>query len=480
MEEHRSIWRASAELHAHRALEGEINADVAVIGAGMAGVLIAHRLKRRGARVVVLEADRIASGQTQNTTAKLTSQHGMLYDALIRRFGLDTARQYALANGQAIDEYAALIRELDIDCGFAEAPAYLYSLVSDEPMQREAEAARACGIDAHFTADTELPFDVAGAVHFDRQAMLHPLKLIGALSGELEIYEHSRVTDVRERRAVTEHGAVNAESIVFAAHYPFVNVPGWYFMRMHQQRSYVLALKSDWLPRGMYLGVDDGGLSFRTAEGLLLLGGGSHRTGENSAGGRYDALIRRAGELVPGSKPVARWSAQDCITMDGLPYIGQFCQSTSSWYVATGFAKWGMSLSMVSALAIAGLICGDAPSWAQAFSPLRLKLSASARSLATDTAQALKGLSRELLSLPQTTLDELPPGHGGIVEAQGRKAGVYKDGEGRCHIVSTRCPHLGCQLEWNPDELSWDCPCHGSRFSYDGTLINGPAQEGIK
>ncbi|MDO4355736.1 MAG: FAD-dependent oxidoreductase [Clostridia bacterium] len=478
--ENTSIWSQTVNIPKRNKLEQDLSAEVAVIGAGMAGVLIAHQLARRGVHTVVLEANRIGSGQTRHTTAKITSQHGMIYDAMIQKFGEERARQYAQANQQAIDEYERLIRESDIDCNFERLPAYLYSSAAAEPMRREAEAACRLGIDAHFVAQAVLPVPVAGAVRFSGQAQFHPLKFLRAVASELEIYEETPALSVDGHRIHTPGGDVRADRIVFATHFPFVNVPGWYFMRMHQERSYVLALQSDWLPQGMYYGVDADGLSFRQADGLLLLGGGGHRTGENSGGGRYELLRQRAEALAPGCREVARWSAQDCITLDGLPYIGLYSQSTPDWYVATGFAKWGMSTSMVAAMLIAGQLCGQTPNWADVFDPGRFSLSAAGKNLATDTAQAFKGLAREFLTVPQTALDALPLGHGGIVDVDGRKAGVYKDELGRCHIVQPRCPHLGCQLEWNPDERSWDCPCHGSRFDVDGALIDGPAQEGLQ
>ena len=275
----------------------------------------------------------------------------------------------------------------------------------------------------------------------------------------------------------TAQGAVRAEHIVFATHYPFVNAPGWFFLRMHQERSYVLALESEWLPEGMYIGADADGLSLREADGLLLAGGEAHRTGENSAGGRYERLLERTRAFA--GKERARWSAQDCVTVDGVPYIGLFSEE-NGWYVATGFGKWGMSSSMASALLLSGQIAGGAPDWTEVFAPMRFQLSASAKSAATELTQACKGLARGFFAFPRALLDELPRGHGGIVEAEGRKAGVYKDENGECHFVDPRCPHLGCQVEWNPDERSWDCPCHGSRFRFDGALIDNPAQEGLQ
>ncbi|MDD3334747.1 MAG: FAD-dependent oxidoreductase [Eubacteriales bacterium] len=475
-----SLWSKTASLSPVNRHAKEKMADVIVIGGGMAGLLTAYRLQSGGLKTIVLEAGKIAGGQTKNTTAKITSQHGCVYDALLQTLGEKKAGQYARANESAICEYGKLVETLQIPCDFRHTCAYLYTQIDAKPMELEAQAAKKLGMDASFTRETELPFDVAGAVCFEGQAQFHPLRFLQGIVMDLEIYEDTPVLTVEENRVETERGEFTAEQIVFATHYPMINVPGWYFMRMHQERAYVLALKSPWLPRGMYYGVDQDGLSFREANGLLLLGGENHRTGENSAGGRYERLLRRAEEIVPGFEEKARWSAQDCITLDGVPYIGKYSNARPSWYVATGFHKWGMTGSMVAALLIGGQILGKEPEWAEVFSPSRFLLSASAKNIATNTVQAVKGLARQTLSLPETALSELPMGHGGIVEIEGQKIGVYKDLQGRCFSVEPVCPHLGCQLEWNPDELSWDCPCHGSRFSYEGALIDNPAQTDIQ
>ena len=479
MNEHDSLWQRSVDIPRRERLSHDIRTDAAVIGAGMAGVLIADRLKQRGVKTVVLEASRIGSGQTAHTTAKIISQHGLIYHGLIERFGREKARQYADANQQALREYADMIRDRGIDCGFREAPAYLYSCVDASPLQKEAEAAASLGIDARFTLDTELPFPIAGAVRFEGQAVFHPLQFMQAVSESLDIYEDTPVLSVDGHQLRTPDATVEADHVIFACHYPFINVPGWYFMRMHQERSYVLALDNAWQPDGAYYSADPAGLSFRAAEGSLLLGGENHRTGENSQGGRYEALRRQARTLFPDCREIACWSAQDCMTLDGLPYIGPFAASVPYWHVATGFGKWGMTTSMAAAMLIADAMAGRSPDWAEVFSPSRFELSVSAKNLATDTAQAFKGLAREIFMPPRALLNELPLGHGGIVEGHGQKAGVYKHDEGHCFVVDPRCPHLGCQLEWNPDEKSWDCPCHGSRFRYDGTLIDNPAQTNL-
>ena len=477
-----SLWTRTVSIPGREKLQGDKKAEVAVIGGGLAGILTARLLKECGMDVVVLEADEIGSGQTKNTTAKITSQHGMIYGKLAGRFGMEAAGQYASANEKAIAEYRRIMEQYGIQCHFTESSAYLYSTyeTSAKALWQESKTAQELGISAEFTEETELPFQVKGAVCFHGQAQFHPLEFLKGASEGLTIYENSPVLSVEGRTVRTAEGTVTAEHVVFATHYPFINMPGYYFMRMYQERSYVAAFESAFLPRGMYYGLDGDGLSFRSADGLLLLGGESHRTGENREGGRYRRLLERAKEFWPDCRERFRWSAQDCMPLDNIPYIGQFSAKTPNWYVATGFQKWGMSTSMAAAMIIRDGITGRKNPCAEVFSPARFTPTASAKNFISGGLHSIRDLSRQIFALPRAAFEDLPAGHGGVVEYEGEKYGVYKEESGQAHVVSTRCPHMGCQLEWNPDEKSWDCPCHGSRFDYTGKLIDNPAQEGIK
>lgn len=471
-----SLWEDTCTIPKRKNLPENLSTEVVVIGAGMAGVLTAYFLAQKGVETIVLEANRIGSGQTKGTTAKITSQHEDIYHKLIDQFGIEKAKQYAFANEHAIKEYKRLVEELHIDCEFEEKSAYLYTLDSDIDLQEEAKAARQLSIEAEFTTDTELPFPVKGAVKFKNQAQFHPLKFLEAIASHLTIYEDTKVLEVEDHKVRTNRGEVMAKSIVFACHYPFINAPGFYFLRMHQERTYLLAFKGATRLDGMYRSVEQTGYSLRNYGDTLLFGGGSHRTGENSHGGQYEALRCAAKQFYPDSSEIAHWSAQDCMTLDGVPYIGRFSHGKSNWYVATGFGKWGMTHSMVAASVISGLICEEEVWYAPVFSPERFTPGSSAKALLEESKQAIKGLTRRVFQLPKTTEEELTPGHGGIIEVDGEKYGVYKTKEGEVFIINPKCPHLGCQLEWNPDELSFDCPCHGSRFTYTGQLIDNPAQ----
>ena len=235
---------------------------------------------------------------------------------------------------------------------------------------------------------------------------------------------------------------------------------------------------------GMYLGIDRDGLSFRPAGDMLLLGGGNHRTGENPMGGQYEFLLHQAEMYWPEKcwnkeENVIPWSAQDCMTLDGIPYIGQFGRKTEDWFVATGFGKWGMTSSMAAAVLLTDQICRRENPCGEVFSSQRLHPVTSAKPFLTEGTYAAANLLKQKLIPPKEKLDQLKPGHGGVVEYHGEKAGVYKAEDGQVFAVSVKCPHMGCQLTWNPDEKSWDCPCHGSRFDYRGRLIDGPAQTAV-
>lgn len=474
----KSIWSQTVCIPDRTPLEGDVETEVAVIGGGMAGVLTAHLLQDSGIDVVMLEARQIGSGQSKNTTAKITAQHDLIYSKLIGNIGKELAGQYARANLLAVEQYSELIQNKNIDCHFKRLPSYIYSLDNLERLEDEAAAAKVLGMKMSISKETTLPFPVAGALRLENQAQFHPLALIKALEGELSVYGDTQALDIEGRTIITNRGRVKAKSIVVATHFPFLNHPGYYFMRQHQQRAYVLALEGAGKLDGVYLDADENGFSFRNEGELMLLGGSNHRTGENT-GDCYENLAAAAKRFYPNSREVARWSAQDCMTLDSLPYIGEYSSTTGGIYVETGFNKWGMSTSMVAAQLITAAIKGEKSPFADVFSPQRFHPAASVKNLLVDGGKAAKGIVKELAFIPKEELENLPNGRGSVVELEGEKLGVYKTLEGEAFIVSTRCPHLGCQLEWNADELSWDCPCHGSRFDYKGRLLDNPAMEDL-
>ena len=475
----KSVWSESCKFRKREALNKDIKTDVLVIGAGIAGILTAYMLKQKGRDVVLIDAAEIASGNTKNTTAKITSQHDLIYSKLITEFGEEKARQYAKANELAIKKYKEIIEDKRIECDFEEKPAYVYSLNEVDVLKEEAKVAKNLGIDAEFVQEVNLPFKIKGAVKFNNQAQFNPLKFLKGISNELVIYENTRALEIKENLVVTSGGNITANNIVVATHYPIMNAPGYYFMKMHQERSYVLALENTSEIDGMYIDLNKEGYSFRTYNNLLLLGGISHRTGENEEGGSYDELRKVAKRLYPKAKEKYYWSAQDCMTIDGIPYIGRYSSETPNIYVATGFNKWGMTSSMVSAMIISDMILEKENDFSEIFSPRRFDLSLSINNIANDLIETAKNFIAQKVYIPSSEIEHIKNGHGGIIEYNGEKVGVYKNKEGKEFFVSTKCTHLGCQLSWNADELTWECPCHGSRCDYKGRLIGSPATKDL-
>ena len=410
-------------------LRGEVRADVLVIGGGLTGLLCARELAQAGAQVLLVEADHICGGTTKGTTAKITSQHGLLYHKLIRRFGTEKAGLYLAANQAALEKYRTLCR--DIDCGFQEKDAYVYSLDNRKKLEQEVSALESLGFPAELTERPPLPLSAVGAVRFPNQAQFNPLPFAAAMAKDLRIYEHSPVLELGPHTARTAEGMIRAENIIIATHFPILNKHGAYFLKMYQRRSYVLALENAPDVDGMYLDEAEDGLSFRNAQNLLLLGGGGHRTGRR--GGGWAALEDFAKRSYPQAKILCRWAAQDCMTLDQIPYIGPYAKGTEGLYTATGFNKWGMTSAMAAAGVLADAVLGRENPYAALFSPSRSMLRPQ---LAANAAEA--------------TLSLLKP-------------------------TAPRCPHMGCALSWNRREHSWDCPCHGSRFTETGALLEGPA-----
>lgn len=407
--------------------------DVLVIGGGMAGLLTAYALTQKGMDTILVDKARICSGTTAGTTAKITAQHGLCYHRIERNYGKEYAQMYYAANAEAAENLKNLCREAD--CPLEEKDNFVYSKKAED-LHRELTTLQRLGIVAELEEQPELPVKTAGAVGFAHQGQFHPLKLAAFLAGKIKIYENTKVKELVGTTAITDKGRIQAKNVVIATHFPMLNKHGSYFLKLYQHRSYLLALENAPLPKAMYVDDSKEGYSFSSFDGVLLLGGGAHRTGKQ--GGSYRQLRAFQKKHYPAAREQFAWAAQDTMSLDGIPYIGNYSRSTKGLYVAAGFNKWGMTSAMVSAKILSEMIAGERSEYGEVFSPSRSILK-----------------PQLFINGFETTKNLLTP-------------------------TVKRCPHLGCALHYNKEEHSWDCACHGSRFSESGQVLDNPATDDLK
>ncbi len=428
-----SLWQHHFERYKYPKLTGERRTDVLVIGGGLAGLLTAYCLKQKGIEAVIAEKNQIASATTAHTTAKISAQHGLRYHQILSCFGEERAKMYSTANRLAVEALKSLCRMAD--CGLEEKDNFVYSSDSRK-IDMEMAALQKIGVDAKLEEHLPDFISGAGAVGFGNQGQFHPLKLVQFLAKDLEIYENTKVTELIGTTAVTDFGRIKAKKIVIATHFPFLNKHGSYFLKLYQHRSYVLALENVPPLEAMYVDDSLSGMSFSSFGKFFLLGGGGHRTGKQ--GGSYSVLREFAKAQFEDATERFHWAAQDTMSLDGIPYIGNYSRNTPDLYVAAGFNKWGMTGSMLSASLLSAMVTGEQKDYAPIFSPSRSILR-----------------PQLIVNCLETAANFLYP-------------------------TTRRCPHLGCALKYNKEEHSWDCSCHGSRFSETGEVLNNPANGDLR
>ena len=431
-----SIWTEAYKecVPKFEAQAGDRKIDVLIIGGGIAGILCAYKLKEAGVDCLLIEKDRILGKTTKDTTAKITAQHGLIYDKITKRYGIETAKLYYEAQSKAMKEYERLSKK--IDCDYEKRDSFVYSLTNRKKIEKELNALERIGAHAGFCDSVSLPFMIEGAVRLYHQAQLNPLKLLYELSRDLPILENTKALELKKNSVKCSGGEIHFEKLIIATHFPILNKHGGYFLKMYQHRSYVLALQGAQQLDGMYVDEKDSGMSFRMYKDTLLLGGGGHKTGKG--GGCWQELEDFCAKYYSRAKIVGKWATQDCITLDGIPYIGQYSMNTPNVFALTGFNKWGMTSSMVGAELLCDLVRDKKNDYASVFSPTR--------------------------SIVHPRL---------ISNATGAIVNLLTP-------TAPRCPHLGCALKYNRTEHSWDCPCHGSRFDEGGAVLDGPATDDKK
>lgn len=487
-----SFWIGTSPNTDYPALANDVTVDVAIVGGGMTGITAAYLLQQVGRSVAVIEGDRIVRGVTGYTTAKITSNQSIIYSQLAKKFGEDGARTYGMSNEAALGKIAELVDTLGIDCDFERQDNYVYTESDSEVdrIRQEAELAARLGLPSEFVTEGPLPFPIKAAVRFTNQAQFHPRKYLLALAERLTasggfIYENTKALDVDKGepcQVVTEHGRITASDVIIATNMPFLD-RGLFFTKVHPWRSYAVAGEVSGevsAPEGMHISVDNPTRSVRLLRDgdrtFLMIGGEGHKVGqEPDTEACYQRLEATARERFGLTKIDYRWSTQDTVSVDEVPYIGRYTRHSDHLFTATGFRKWGMTNGTLAAMLLTDRIAGRDNEWAAFYDSKRLDIPQSAPEFVKENVNVAQHWVGDRITTPGDPLEEVPPGEGTVIRKDGRHVAVYKDADGTCHGLSAVCTHLACIVHWNGAEKSWDCPCHGSRFDLDGNVLQGPA-----
>ncbi|OIK15871.1 (2Fe-2S)-binding protein [Bacillus sp. MUM 116] len=494
----KTYWR-EIELPSFEALKEDLSVDVAIVGAGITGITAAYLLSKEGLKVALLEAGGVLNGTTGHTTAKVTAQHGIIYDELINHFGEENARLYYESHSNAIQFVEKMVNEKGIDCDFSKQDAYIYATTEQYKQQLETEmsAYERLGIDGALKDTIPFKIQTTGALMMRNQAQFHPLKFLKALLDEAvsagcKVFENTPAIDLEEEetshpKVVTKEGhIVTCKKVIIASHFPFYDKPGLYFARMYASRSYAIGIKmSEEYPGGMYINAESPPRSIRytpfNGENLLIIGGENHKTGQGvDTLSHFKALEDFTKDVFGISEYTYRWSAQDLVTLDRVPYIGQITENKENVLVATGYKKWGMTTGIFAGHLLTDYVLERDNQYKELYSPSRFQADPDLKQVISTNADVAKHLLKGKLEYVPKDPGDLQPGEGSVVVHKGKRAGAYKDENGKLYIVDTTCTHIGCETEWNHAEKSWDCPCHGSRFSYSGEVIEGPALKPLK
>lgn len=489
-----SYWLKSLKKPSFPKLSGNPSFDVAIIGGGIAGLSTAYFLRNSGLKVTVIEAREICHDVTGHTTAKVTSQHNLIYDYLISNFGRGKAKLYGQAQEQAIAKIAEIIEQHQIDCDFVRDQNITYTVKDPEveTLHKEVLAAKELGLPASFSKTTELPFEVKAAVIFENQARFHPLKYLYSLlkiilNSGVKIFEQTRVTNFTEGSPLsieTNNGPITAMNAVIATNSPFTN-KGQYYAKMSPSRSYVLCARlKNRAPKGMYITANTDEYTFRPIDGeekLYLIGGGPHKAGQaDDVSKIYANLEKYAKETFDIEEITYRWSTQDNFTNDKIPFIGRLTPDNQNIYVATGFGGWGMTNATVAGMIISDLIQEKENSWHPVFDSLRKDPLKKAPYFIKQNTNVAKHLFSGFLSKKEKDINDIKPCQGAVINYKEHKTAASKDEKGEPKILNPHCTHMNCIVNWNNAERTWDCPCHGSRFYSDGEVYHGPANKKLE
>jgi glycine/D-amino acid oxidase-like deaminating enzyme/nitrite reductase/ring-hydroxylating ferredoxin subunit len=480
-------WALTAGNSGFPQLAVEITVDVAVIGGGIVGITTARALKDLGYTVAVIEALRVGRQVTGQSTAKVTSQHKIIYHSLQSKFGKRLAGLYAEAQQTALRKIEHFITAHQIDCDYEKKPAYVYTCSEKHvgAIENEAKAAKECGLPASLVRETGLPFDVRAALRFDNQAQFHPIKYVVGLAQTIpgdgcHVYENSRAVDWQPTKVSTSAGSVSARRVVMATHLPLGQV-GWFYAKAHPYAEPVIAAKVGRAPDGMYINTEQPTHSFRThtretGEVYGIAVGTRFKPGDTQAERRnFDEIEKWLSAHFEAGPIMCRWVNEDYTSIDRAPFVGWSSSPPDAYLMATGFGAWGISNGTAAGLMLADLAADRNNPWLEVFEARRTKpIGGGTRFLAENLGIAAHLIGGYLARKPKA-LDDLALGEAAVLRIHGENIAAFKDDGGRVYAVSAACSHMGCLVGWNATDRTWDCACHGSRFSLTGEVVHGPA-----
>jgi len=493
-----SFWIETFKNKTYPSLEKDLNVDVCIIGGGITGISCGYYLTKNNLKVCILEKDKIMEKTSSHTTAKITSQHGLIYKYLFDSYGKDYAQKYLDSNQEAIANIKNIIDEEKIDCDFEFQNNYVYTtdVNSIKKIKDEVKTLEKLNFDVRLLDKINLPIsNVKAAIEFPHQAQFNPMKYAEGLCDYITnnnglIFENSKVMRLKqsekEYNVYTTNNIVKAKYVIIATRYPIINFPGFHFIKMYSQASYLIAVETS-LPlfKGMYIDDNSPSYSFKTAlyngKRFLLVGGLEHKRGAKiDISNSYNLLEQKAKELYPDAKVLYKWNTHDSVSLDKVPYIGDFSTFYPNVYVATGFKKWGMTTSNVAANLITDKILGKENKYEEIYDAKRLNPIKNREEFKNMLKESSHSLLFNKLDLPAATPKDVEPGEGKIVNDNGTKVGIYIDENRKEYKIIPKCRHLGCELSWNNLDKTWDCPCHGSRYTFEGKLIYGPSKKDLK
>lgn len=485
-------------------LNQNLDVDVCIIGGGLVGISTAYNLKDKNLKTVILEKDRLGFGTSSYSTAKVTSQHGLIYKYLTDSKGKKFAASYYNANEEAKNNICNIIEKEKINCDFEYKSAYVFTqkIQEVEKIKNEVSAVNEFGGTAEFVDGSKLELKnlnvlkpIAG-IKFINQAQFNPYKYLSSLANicknsGVNIFEQTKVTNIKLQNGiyeiVTEDGyIIKSKYVVIATKFPIINIPGFYFMKMYQSTSYVIGMETETkIFDGVYISAEKPTISLRMSKEnekyLLIVAGFDNKTGETkNIEDSYKHLEEIAKKICPTGKIKYYWNTEDCITLDKIPYIGKFSELWENAYVATGFNKWGMTTSNIAADIIADKILGRKNKYEEIFKSTRVESIKNIKEVTNMVKESINGIVLKKIKIPDEEISQIQDGEGKIVVINGEKIGVYKENKNKIYTVNPICKHLGCELSWNNLDKTWDCPCHGSRYDYNGNLIYGPSIKNLE